>query len=138
MLIRRENAADIAPIRAVHLAAFADPATRRAPVEARLVDALRACDAWLPELSLVAAENDAVVGHVVCSRAHADGHPVLALGPLGVLPRRQRAGVGSALMYAVLAAADALGEPLVVLLGHRDYYPRFGFRSGRSVGRIGA
>ena len=54
-------------------------------------------------------------------------HPVVALGPLAVRPDRQQTGVGSALMRAILGAADALGEPLVALLGDPAYYRRFGF-----------
>ncbi|MFC4530819.1 GNAT family N-acetyltransferase [Sphaerisporangium dianthi] len=130
MLIRRELPTDIPAIREVHDAAFAKPDAPGEPtMEAGLVDALRACDAWLPPLSLVATAADgSVVGHVVCTRASVGPAPVLGLGPLGVLPAHQRRGVGHALMHAVLGAADAFGEPLVVLLGHRDYYPRFGFR----------
>lgn len=135
MLIRRERPGDVDAIRAVHLAAFAPPGGT--PVEAGLVDALRADEGWLPRLSLVAesAEGE-VVGHVVCTRAHVADVPVLGLGPLGVLPRVQRRGVGHALMHAVLAAADALDEPLVVLLGHEDYYPRFGFRPAAEYGVV--
>lgn len=137
MLVRRETPEDAAAIRAVHTAAFADPgAPDRVPVEAGLVDALRASDAWLPALSLVCAGADGeILGHVVCTRASIAGEPVaLGLGPLGVLPARQRAGVGSALMHAVLGAADALDEPVVVLVGHLEYYPRFGFRPGSELG----
>jgi putative acetyltransferase len=54
--------------------------------------------------------------------------PVLALGPLTVRPDSQRRGVGSALMHAILGAADPLGEPLVALLGNPAYYRRFGFQ----------
>jgi putative acetyltransferase len=128
VLIRREEAADVPAIAGIHAAAFGGD------VEKDLVTALRASSAWLPRLSLVAEDGDRVVGHVVCTRAHVAGRPVLGLGPLGVLPARQKVGVGSALMHAVLAAADALDEPVVVLLGHTDYYPRFGFRPAASFG----
>jgi putative acetyltransferase len=143
VLIRRELSADIPAIYDVHSAAFAKPpapgqdpaSTRPGITEARLVDALRACEAWMPELSMVAiAADGALVGHVVCSRATVGSAPVLALGPLGVLPAFQRQGVGHALVHSVLGAADALGEPLVVLLGHSDYYPLFGFRLAGEYG----
>jgi predicted N-acetyltransferase YhbS len=123
VLIRRETAGDAGPIRAVTEAAFGRPA------EATLVDELRASDAWLPALSLVAAAPDGdVLGHVLCTRGHVDGTPALGLGPLSVRPESQGRGVGSALVHAVLGAADALGEPLVALLGNPGYYRRFGFR----------
>jgi putative acetyltransferase len=93
------------------------------------VDELRASPAWLPRLSLVAVTAaDEVIGHVLCTLGHASAVPGLALGPLTVRPDRQRRGVGSALMHAILGAADALGEPLVALLGDPAYYRRFGFR----------
>lgn len=136
MLIRRESPADIGAVRAVHAAAFlpfAPPGGT--PVEPALLDALRADEGWLPRLSLVAEDpTGEIVGHVVCTRGHVGDVPALGLGPLGVLPRRQRQGVGQALMHAVLAAADALDEPLVALLGHPDYYPRFGFRLAAEYG----
>ncbi|MGH3432352.1 MAG: GNAT family N-acetyltransferase, partial [Thermocrispum sp.] len=105
MLIRREQPADVQAIHAVHTAAFQRPDDRNVPVEAGLVDALRASDAWLPLLSLVACEpaDGAVIGHVVCTRAAVAGRPALGLGPLGVLPGWQRRGVGGALMHGVLA-----------------------------------
>ncbi|WP_214411452.1 GNAT family N-acetyltransferase [Sphaerisporangium fuscum] len=136
MFVRRESKADVPAIHDVHAAAFAGAASPgQIPVEAGLVDDLRACDAWIPELSLVAVGRDgAVVGHVVCTRATVGTTPALGLGPLGVLPAFQRQGVGHALMHAVLGAADALGEPLVVLLGHTDYYPLFGFRPAEEYG----
>lgn len=131
MLIRRETDRDGDVIRAVTAAAFSCPAQAGLPAEARLVDELRASPAWLPALSLVALDRGGgVAGHVVCTRGHVGASPVLALGPLSVRPDRQRRGVGSALMHAILGAADALGEPLVALLGSPAYYCRFGFRLG--------
>ena len=130
MLIRRESATDAAAIRVITAAAFARPGRPgQAPAEVRLVDELRDGEAWLPALSLVATGPDGdVTGHVLCTRAHVEEAPVLALGPLTVRPESQRGGAGTALMHAVLGAADALGEPLVALLGDPGYYRRFGFR----------
>ncbi|MFS8200438.1 GNAT family N-acetyltransferase [Streptomyces sp. CWNU-52B] len=134
MLTRRETPADVAAARAVIAAAFAEPGTPD-PVEATLLDALRTCDGWLPPLSYVAVdEKEEVVGHVVCTRGHVDGVPALGLGPIGVRPDTQRHGAGLALMHAVLGAADALGEPLVALLGSPAYYGRYGFRPGTELG----
>ena len=59
---------------------------------------------------------------------------VLALGPLAVAPQRQSTGVGTTLTEASLELADARGDPLVVLLGHPTYYPRFGFETARGHG----
>jgi predicted N-acetyltransferase YhbS len=131
VLIRREDPGDAGVIHDITTTAFAKPGHLRAedPPEARLVAELRGSPAWLPELSLVATlPGGAVIGHVVCTRAHVGQVPVLALGPLTVRPDSQRRGVGSALMHAALGAADALGEPLVALLGNPVYYGRFGFR----------
>ncbi len=133
MLIRRETTLDREAARSVHEAAFTAP-EGGVPAEARLVDDLRRSRSWIPELSLVAERDGAVVGHVLCSRGHVGDRPALGLAPIGVLPEHQRAGVGSALMHSVLGAADALGEPLVALLGDPRYYGRFGFEPARRHG----
>ncbi len=131
MIVRRETAADRPAVRVVVREAFGGGD----PVEVRLLDALRRDAGWLPALSLVALGADgSIAGHVACTRAHVDDVPVVALGPLAVRPDLQRTGVGSALVHAVLGAADALTEPLVALLGHTDYYPQFGFRRGTDLG----
>lgn len=135
VLIRREALPDQRAIFAVHNAAFAtDDGTDS--YEAVLVDELRAAGEVIDPLSLVAEIDGHVVGHVLGSRAHIGEHPSLGLGPLGVLPDHQGRGVGSALMHAVLAAADALGSPEAVLLGDPGYYQRFGFRLAEPLGVI--
>jgi putative acetyltransferase len=129
VLIRRETPADVGRIDEVHRKAF------EGAVEADLVHALRADAGWVPALSLVAEDAEgSVVGHVVCTEGAVESTPVVGLGPIGVLAPLQRTGIGSALMHAVLAAADALDYPLVVLLGHLDYYPRFGFVPASGLG----
>lgn len=130
VLVRREQPGDIADVRTVVATAFARlEAPGHEPIEVRLLDRLRVDEAWMPDLSLVAVDQpgDRAVGHVVCTRASIDSSPVLGLGPLAVRPDRQRQGVGTALMHAVLGAAEALNEPLVALLGDPAYYRCFGF-----------
>ncbi|MFF5077177.1 GNAT family N-acetyltransferase [Actinoplanes sp. NPDC000266] len=141
MIVRRERSGDASAIHAVTADAFRGAAYSAPPVEpggdpgeATLVAWLRDDAGWIPELSLVAIEDEQVVGHVLATRAHVGERPVVGLGPLSVLPSRQRAGVGSALMHAVLGAADALGEPLVGLLGDPSYYRRFGFVPAQPAG----
>jgi len=135
MFIQRETSALAAAIRTVTAAAFARPGqSPETSVEATLVDELRASDAWLPAFSLVAVDSAGVIGHVLGSRARVGSAPVLAIGPLSVHPDHQGRGVGQALMHTVLGAADALDEPLVVLLGDPRYYSRFGFRLAEEYG----
>jgi putative acetyltransferase len=136
VIVRREVPADVLATRVVVAAAFTPPGRPgELPEEVTLLDELRADPGWLPELSLVALGPDGeIAGHVVCSRGHVESAPVLALGPLGVHPTRQRRGIGQALVHAVLGAADALGEPMVVLLGSPLYYSRFGFRLAAGYG----
>ncbi|MEV8325320.1 N-acetyltransferase [Kitasatospora sp. NPDC056731] len=124
---RVETAADAAAVREIVLAAFDTPG------EADLVDALRADEAWIDELSQLAlAEDGRPVGHALLTRCHIGGTPALCLAPVAVLPEYQRTGAGSAATRAALEAARRLGERFVVVLGHPDYYPRFGF--GRASG----
>jgi putative acetyltransferase len=134
VLVRRETARDADAIGAVITAAFGNADRSAPPVdpggppgETTLVSWLRSDPGWIPGLSLVAVEGVTVVGHVVATRGDVEGMPALGLGPLSVAPHRQRSGIGAALMHGVLAAADALDESLVCLLGEPSYYGRFGF-----------
>jgi putative acetyltransferase len=118
--IREERSDDAAAIRDLHTAAF------EGPVEAKIVDRLRlSC----PDLvSLVAVDGERVVGHILFSPVTVDDGPVgMGLAPLAVLPEYQRQGIGSALIERGLAALRERCCPFVVVLGHPDYYPRFGF-----------
>ena len=142
MIVRRERPADHVAVRELHRAAFArDPVTgtlrtAEAVPEARLTDELREDVGFLPHLSLVAVDGEDVVGHVIATRGWVEplAVPVLGLGPLGVQPDRQRQGVGTVLVHALLAVAEACGERLVVLLGSPDYYRRFGFTTSTELG----
>ncbi|MEU7641659.1 N-acetyltransferase [Streptomyces sp. NPDC039016] len=118
-----ETSEDIAAVRAINLAAFPTA------YEADLVDALRADpDAWIDGLSLVSqAPDGTLAGYALLTRCHIDDRPALALAPCAVVPAYQRQGAGTAAIRAALDAARAQGESLVVVLGHADYYPRFGF-----------
>lgn len=101
-----------------------------------LVHLLRSSPAFVPELDLVAEYEGELVGNVMYSKATVtdqDGkvHPVLTFGPLSVLPKFWNCGVGSALMRSSIWKAKELGYRGIVLYGHPDYYPRFGFQSAK-------
>lgn len=131
MLVRAERPTDHTAIAAVTEAAFGKPR------EARLVEAIRASDGFVPELSLVADDDGVIVGHIMLSYVSLDdGRRLLELGPMSVRPDRQGKGIGGALIRAALAVADERGEPLVLVLGHPSYYPRFGFRRASALGII--
>lgn len=127
---RPESAADAAAVHAVNGAAFETGA------EADLVEALRADpEAWLPGLSYVAeAPDGSVAAYALLTRCRVGGAPALALAPVAVRPEHQRTGAGSAVVRAVLDAARARGERLVLVLGHPAYYPRFGFEPASGYG----
>jgi putative acetyltransferase len=123
--IRAETPADRDAVAAVVAAAFGGDA------EAVFVDRIRASGGYVAALSLVAVAGNRVVGHVMVSHVglHDDGHDrrIASLSPLAVSPDVHARGIGSALVRAVTARAEELGEPLIVLEGDPGYYGRFGF-----------
>jgi putative acetyltransferase len=121
-VIRPERPEDYDAIRALHIAAFAP-----SHLEAEIVDSLRAAGDHVPALCLVADADHTIVGHVMLSEAHVDTHKALGLGPIAVDPAHQRHGIGAALMREAIRRASETDYPLIALLGHPGYYPRFGF-----------
>ena len=108
-----------------------------------MIAAIRAAPGYLPELALVAGVGEGrsarVVGQIMVSatvleRPNAAPTPVLLLSPLGVDPGHQGQGIGAALTRRAVAIADERPEPVTVVQGHPDYYPRFGFVRGRTIG----
>ena len=142
MIVREQQAGDYEAIRHVYAEAFRRPCFRPAldpdsvPPEVPLFEALWEAGDAIPELSFTALSDGGVVGHLTASRATVAADPVVAVGPIGVLPDHQGTGIGSALMEAHLAAADDSHVPLVVLLGAPEYYGRFGFRPADELGVV--
>jgi putative acetyltransferase len=130
LIVRAEAAADHDAIRRVNDEAFGGT------IEGKIVDAIRASDRYLPELSLVAVSEGQTVGHVISSYVDVDpgARRVLQVGPLAVLASHQRRGIGTALMEETIRIADARGEPLLLIEGNPKYYERFGFTRADVVG----
>lgn len=129
MVIRAEERKDWAAIHAVNASAFETSA------EARLVARLR--QEAQPVISLIAEEDDEIIGHTMFSPVSLTGHvdpKILGLGPMAVLPKHQRKGIGSALVRAGLEQCKRLGFGAVVLVGHPEFYSRFGFQPASRFG----
>ncbi|MFH0910904.1 MAG: N-acetyltransferase [Planctomycetota bacterium] len=124
IVVRKEKARDIEAVREVNLRAFGQTQ------EADIVDALRRNCPDL--LSLVAVRNKCIVGHILFSPVTVEGGygvvQGMGLAPMAVLPEHQRQGIGSALVRKGIARLEKKGCPFVVVLGHAEYYPRFGFK----------
>jgi len=130
MIIRPETKEDMKSIHALNELAFGQP------LEAEIVDKLRNnCDDLL---SLVAEENEKIVGHIFFSPAEIEGpHGVIkgmGLAPIAVLPDIQRQGIGTLLINKGIEELKKLGSPFIIVLGHHDYYPRFGFEKASLYG----
>ena len=122
--IREEKSKDFPFIRSLTEQAFLN-VPESDHTEHLLVERLRQSEAYIPELSLVAETNTGkIVGHILLSK----------VAPLSVLPEFQRQGIGGMLLREAHRRAALLGYKAVLLLGHKDYYPRFGYRKASSYG----
>ena len=130
IIVREEQQSDIEPIRAVNTRAFGQSG------EAELVEKLR--DDCRNLLSQVAVIEDKVVGHILFSPATIEtGEKTIhgmGLAPVAVLPEYQRQGIGSALITEGIGRLESRQCPFVIVLGHAEYYPRFGFEPARRYG----
>ena len=128
--VREETPEDFEAVRRVNESAFGRPQ------EAALVEALRTVAD--PHISLVAEAEGRVVGHIFFSpvRVESEGaaHEALGLGPMAVLPEFQGRGVGSRLVLEGLEECRRRGHEVVFVLGHPEYYPRFGFEPTKARG----
>jgi putative acetyltransferase len=129
LLIRIEEPDDYSSVYAVNTSSFDTPA------EANLVEMLRS--QAQSYVSLVAMEDGEIVGHIMFSPVELTGCAdlkIMGLGPVAVMPEKQRKGIGSALVEAGLEKCKKLGYGAVVVLGHKRYYPRFGFTPSVNFG----
>lgn len=135
MELRLERPADHDAVHELHRQAFGDD---HGELVATLTQELRGLIEPGSGLSLVAVDEQQIVGHVLFTRSILDAPErlvdVLVLSPVGVLPSHQKQGVGTALVTRGLELADAQGAPLVFLEGSPSYYPRFGFEPGEPLG----
>ena len=128
MRIRDERPQDVDIIARITTAAFAT-IPQAGGDEAQLIEKLRAMGGLT--VSLVAERNGDVVGHISFSPVRVNGRegPWYQLSPVSVRPDLHRQGIGSALIVAGIERLKALGAETCTVLGHADYYPRFGFES---------
>ena len=124
--IREEHSGDVSAIRDLNKHAFGQDQ------EGNIVDALRSNGAVL--LSLVATLNGHVVGHIMYSPLSVSEVDGAALGPMAVLPEHQRQGLGSKLVEAGNRRLKESGCPFIIVVGHANFYPRFGFKPASTCG----
>jgi putative acetyltransferase len=133
IVIRTETKEDYPQVRDVNFIAFGNRDD-----EAELVERIRETRHFVPELSLVAEEHGEIVGHVLLSKAQVieneQQHEVIVLAPIAVRPDHQQRGIGKQLIREGINRAKQLGYPIVLLIGHPSYYPKFGFKPARQFG----
>lgn len=103
-----------------------------------LVNRLRKSNSFIPELSLLAEHKNKIVGHILLTKLKIINkqaeYQSLALAPLSVLPEYQRQGIGGKLIQQAHKTAKKLGYGSIILLGHENYYPRFGYEQTSKYG----
>lgn len=103
-----------------------------------LVSRLRKSDVFIPELSLIAENNSEILGHIMLTKLsinnNTNKYGSLALAPVSVLPEYQNKGIGSKLITESIKIAKKLGYKSIIVLGHENYYPKFGFRPASKWG----
>ncbi|MEW8987435.1 MAG: N-acetyltransferase [Bacillus sp. (in: firmicutes)] len=133
-IIRPENNTDVTGIRELNVLAFDNGEN-----EASLVELIRESEQFVPKLSLVAAKEDGeIIGHILFSVIHLvtqhGTFPTIGLAPMAVKPDYQYSGIGSALVSEGIKACKDLGYEHVFVLGHPNFYPRFGFTPASQFG----
>jgi len=132
IVIRSERKEDFDAIHEVNRLAFGQED------EAFLVQRIRNSSQFIPELSLVASKEGQIVGHILFSLIDIEGQhgnrSVLSLAPMAVHPDFQNQGIGSKLVREGLKKCQQLGYEIVIVIGHPNYYPRFGFAPARQKG----
>ena len=126
MKIRKSTESDSKEILNIHLQSFGK---EEGPVIATLVDDLMNDETAMPLLSLVAVENNTLIGHILFTKVVVTHTDISAhiLAPLAILPEEQKKGMGEKLINEGLRLLKASGTELVFVLGHPGYYPRCGF-----------
>jgi predicted N-acetyltransferase YhbS len=124
--VRQETEKDIDAVYNVVKLAF-ECAKHTNGDEHNLVNRLRKSQAFIPELSLVAEYNGEIVGHILFTKIKIGEHTSLALAPVAVIPVYQGKSIGSKLILEGHRVARELGYNSVILVGHENYYPRFGY-----------
>lgn len=133
MKIRQEQPQDYDIIRELVKSAFAT-AEHTDGNEFLLVDHLRKSDGFIPELALVAEEENQLIGHILFTKIKVGESEGIALAPLSVLPTFQKKGVGTALMHHAHTIAKNMGYEFSVVLGSETYYPRVGYQMASTFG----
>lgn len=133
MNIRKECPMDYVQIHHVMRVAF-ENTPHSDGTESELVNRLRNSEAFIPQLALVAEEDGNIIGYIMFTLVEIGNKQALAVGPLAILPAYQRSGIGGALIHAGHEKAKNMGYDFCVLVGHADYYPRFGYRRASTFG----